>query len=48
MTMKREIGSNHTDLNRELESQKRGAWKYFFAALIAFTLISLLSSRSGS
>jgi hypothetical protein len=45
--MKREIGSaTHTDLNREFEGQMRGAWKYFFAALIGFTLISLLSLRS--
>jgi hypothetical protein len=38
--------ATHTDLNREFESRERMEWSWFFAALIAFTIIDLLNLRS--
>jgi hypothetical protein len=39
--------AKQTDLNREFEDPKRTTeWNRFFAALIAFTIISLFNLRS--
>jgi hypothetical protein len=38
--------ATHTDLNREFESPKSAEWKWLFAALIAFMMISFLNLRS--
>jgi hypothetical protein len=35
--------ATHTDLNREFESRKGSEWSWFFAALIAFTMVGLLN-----
>jgi hypothetical protein len=41
--------TTHTDLNREFENPKGTTeWSSFFAALIAFAMISLLNLRSWS
>lgn len=41
--------TKQTDLNREFEDPKRTTeWNWFFAALIAFTIISLLNLRNWS
>jgi hypothetical protein len=38
--------ATHADLNREFESPKLSEWNWFFAALIVFTIISLLYLRN--
>jgi hypothetical protein len=37
--------ASHTNLNREFADLRTTEWKWFFAALIAFTLISSLKLR---
>jgi hypothetical protein len=47
MTKQTTRPASHTDLNREFATPKRTTeWNWFFAALIAFTIISSLNLRS--
>jgi hypothetical protein len=47
MTTKKDTRlTEQTDLNRESVAPRGEEWKWFFAVLIVFTLIHLLSLRS--